>query len=114
MDSKSLESETAKEIALYLIYMYGISLLLTGLGAFFKGSNLNNAWLELFKSGFLILGGGLTTIIGYYFGSRGAQEAQKMAEAARLGFEESEAELDIAKEELAPTSDEGSLELPQR
>ena len=71
------------------------------------------AWIQLLKSGFLILGGGLTTIIGYYFGSRGIQEAQDMAEQARARAEEQQREFDEFKREFSPTSDEDALILPE-
>lgn len=52
-------------IALVLIYATAISdLKLT-------------AWFELFKSDFLLLGGTVTTVVGYYFGNRSAEQTQK-------------------------------------
>ncbi len=114
MTEKKLESATAKILAYSLVALYSIALSFIGVVAAFQPSNDGNAWLELFKSGFLVLGGSLTTIIGYYFGSRGVEKAQDVAEIARRGFEENAAELEKAKAELAPTSDEGSLQLPTR
>ena len=77
-------------------------------------------WFELFKSGFLILGGGLTTVIGYYFGSRGTDEATASAAAARKATERERQELEAeklalerAKEELSPTIDEQGLTFPE-
>lgn len=39
-------------------------------------------WDEYFRTGFLLLGGTLTTITGYYFGSRGVERAQNSAALA--------------------------------
>ena len=36
-------------------------------------------WLSLFKDGFLLLGGALTTLIGYYFGTKGSEAALENA-----------------------------------
>ncbi len=44
------------------------------------GVNSGEVWLELFRDGFLILSGILTTLIGYYFGNRGSDAALKQVE----------------------------------
>jgi H+/Cl- antiporter ClcA len=31
-------------------------------------------WIDVFKSGFLLLGGGVTTLIGYYFATKGTAD----------------------------------------
>ena len=76
-------------------------------------------WFDLFKSGFLILGGGLTTVIGYYFGSRGIQEAESRVATAQQELDQARAELesqtsmvDELTEMQAPTYEEYSLEEP--
>jgi hypothetical protein len=61
---------TGRIIAFALIGVYGTSLLGTMVIAAYSGVQADNAWLDVFKSGFLLLGGGLTSIIGYYFGAR--------------------------------------------
>lgn len=84
-------ARTSKRIAFLLIGMFGGVLVVAGLvaivialAAVFRNQALpDNPWFELFKSGFFILGGSLTTIIGYYFGSRGVQEAEANAKLAR-------------------------------
>ena len=50
----------------------------------------NSFWEELFKTGFLLIGGSLTSVVGYYFGNQGidsarrsAEQAQEMAEVAK-------------------------------
>ena len=45
-----------------------------------NGNNKGEVWLELFRDGFLILSGILTTLIGYYFGNRGSDAALKQVE----------------------------------
>ena len=42
--------------------------------------NKGEVWLGLFRDGFLILSGILTTLIGYYFGNRGSDAALKQVE----------------------------------
>ena len=64
-------------------------------------------WLTLFKDGFLLLGGALTTLIGYYFGTRGSEviidKAEKYKEEAR--------KLELTAEESAPTINENEFGL---
>lgn len=45
-----------------------------------EGVNKGEVWLGLFRDGFLILSGILTTLIGYYFGNRGSDTALKQVE----------------------------------
>jgi len=59
-------------------------------------------WLDLFKDGFLLLGGALTTLIGYYFGNKGSEAALKTAENYTKEAEKLINELDKA----APTFNE--------
>jgi amino acid transporter len=76
--AESPTARTSKRIAYFLIVVYGF--LLTGV--FFVSWTIDgdtNFWTELFKAGFLLLGGALTTIIGYFFGSRAIQEAEDSA-----------------------------------
>lgn len=40
-------------------------------------------WDEYFRTGFVLLGGTLTTIMGYFFGSRGVERAQDSAAKAQ-------------------------------
>ena len=53
-----------------------------------SGTDKENAWLNLFRDGFLILSGILTTLIGYYFGNRGSNVAMKQAEELKKKSEE--------------------------
>ena len=106
---------TMRIIAYSLIGIYGSALLLIGIVAAFKKGDDGNTWVQLLKSGFLILGGALTTITGYYFGSRGTQEAQNIAESAREELEENQKEFTEFKRQFSPTLDENEneLELPE-
>jgi hypothetical protein len=115
------ELKTTRYIAYALLASYGAALILIGIvAAFFKESPEEAAdWLDLFKSGFLILGGGLTTIIGYYFGSRGAQaaeegraQAEQKAQKAKDDAKEVEERALRLVEPLAPQDVEEGLDLP--
>jgi hypothetical protein len=100
---------TARQIALLLIAAYTVAL-----GAILGAAiyTANEIWFDLFKSGFLLLGGSLTTIIGYYFGSRGVQEAEQSAAIALREAEKSKKRADELAEKQIPTYDEVSLEEP--
>ncbi len=116
---ESIIQLTAKRIAFGLILLFALSLLAILVTAITKPSG-GSLWFELFKEGFLFLSGALTTIIGYYFGSRGTQEAEKsaaiaLAEANRLKAEAEKERKDIEElqefiEDEAPTHDEKSLD----
>ncbi|MDA0735137.1 MAG: hypothetical protein O2909_09975 [Chloroflexi bacterium] len=92
---------TAKHIAYALIGVYGSGLL--GIGIFAAVLELlglaSGTWFELLKSGFLILGGALSTVIGYYFGSRGIQEAEANTRQAEERALAAEKELQSEREE---------------
>lgn len=64
-----------------------------------EGQILGQDWLELFRDGFLILSGILTTLIGYYFGNRGSEAALKQIEEIKKENEKLLANLDS----IAPT-----------
>lgn len=59
-------------------------------------------WLTLFKDGFLLLGGALTTLIGYYFGNKGSEAALNNAEKYNKETQDMLSQLDDA----APTFSE--------
>ena len=77
---ESPAERSARLIAFLLVGFYGAGLLLIGLVAAFLDDTGN--WLDLLKSGFLILGGTLSAVVGYYFGSRGIQDAERRARIA--------------------------------
>ena len=64
-------------------------------------------WLDLFKDGFLLMGGALTTLIGYYFGNKGSQAALETAENYNKEAKELVDELNNA----APTYDEDDAQI---
>ncbi|MDT5062787.1 MAG: hypothetical protein QOH63_3246 [Acidobacteriota bacterium] len=111
------DTGTAKTVAILLLVFYGGSLGAIALAAY-KEQN-PGAWFDLFKSGFLLLGGALTTVIGYYFGSRGVQAAERSAafavqEATKAGVEKDRAlkQVEQAKEKESPTREDIPLEEP--
>lgn len=113
-------ARTTKRIAYILLGLYGIGLAAVAAAAFSEGSSGDRVWFELFKSGFLILGGALTTVIGYYFGSRGVQEAETTAgialrerDRAREELEKKKQQVKEMQEGLSPTYEEMSLEEPE-
>ena len=115
--AESYVSRTSRHIAFALIGLFALSFLIIGYNAS-KGTD-NNSWMELFKSGFLLLGGGLTSVIGYYFGSRGTQEAERNTELAREQIElikrEMAEEMAYARkleDELSPTLEAVGINLP--
>jgi CHASE3 domain sensor protein len=67
-----------------------------------NGQNVGKEWLDLFRDGFLILSGILTTLIGYYFGNRGSEAALKQIEEIKKENEKLLANLDS----IAPTIEE--------
>ena len=81
--------------------MYGIGLATIGIVAAWRNSG---EWIDLFKSGFLILGGSLSTVVGYYVGSRGVKDAEANAIQADLRAQAAERRLREAEE--APTYSE--------
>lgn len=63
-------------------------------------------WLSLFKDGFLVLSGVVTTLIGYYFGNRGTDLALQQVERVR----EESISLAEAAERAAPSIEEEDTE----
>jgi hypothetical protein len=113
-------ARTTKRIAYVLLGLYGICLIAVAVAAFSESPSSNRVWFDLFKSGFLLLGGALTTVIGYYFGSRGTQEAETTAgialkdrDRAREELAEVKGQLKEEREKSYPTYDETSLEEPK-
>jgi hypothetical protein len=119
-DKSNLEgpiARSAKHIAYFFIVVYATCLVIILFFAFYEPTSGDRIWYNLFKSGFLLLGGALTTIIGYYFGSRGTQEAERSAKIAERDTDRINEELKankrevaMLKDQLAPTFDEISLE----
>ncbi|MDY8135362.1 hypothetical protein [Aquimarina sp. 2201CG5-10] len=72
-----------------------------------KSSEQGQIWLDIFNTGFLLLGGALTTLIGYYFGNKGSEVAQSNAEQL---LKEAEEKLKLLDSE-APTTEEEDTDI---
>ena len=110
-------SRTSRHIAYIFLGLYAVTLLFIGIVAAIKPPPSDQVWFDLLKSGFLILGGGLTTVIGYYFGNRGIQEAEervvnakKEANTVKEEVEKERLRIMELEERQAPTYDEESLD----
>ena len=118
-DFEGPAQKTSKYIAYSLIGLFSFCLVCMLLAAIFSGPESSKEWRDIFKESFLFLGGALTTVIGYYFGSKGTQEAEasaaialKDAEKAREEVEQERRKMEEFQEMDAPTYEEMSLELP--
>ena len=67
-----------------------------------SGKIIGDEWLSLFRDGFLILSGILTTLIGYYFGNRGSDAALKQVEEIKR----ENLELEKSLKSASPTNEE--------
>ena len=88
-------------IAYAVLTVFSILLIIVLIKAINSDTN-DDKWLSLFKDGFLLLGGAFTTLIGYYFGNRGSEQALANAETIREEAEKLLAE----REKDAPTVSE--------
>ena len=74
-------------LAMFLLFSFVGALAFTGMVAALSDDG-ERGWIEIFKSGFLLLGGGLTTVIGYYFGTRsyeqGVEKGQEKGSGPQL------------------------------
>ncbi len=98
-DDKNHHSTTSRRIAYGLVIIFALALGVTGIGALIGQGGIAKDWLELFKSGIMLLGGSLSSVVGYYFGSRGVQEAEHSAQITRQEAERISTELRLAQEE---------------
>ncbi len=93
--------KTTRNIAYALIGLYGACLVLVFIAAF-TNNNGGKEWVSLFRDAFLILGGSLGTVIGYYFGSKGTRNAEERAlqakNEAENAIKQSETEKKLAEE----------------
>jgi hypothetical protein len=109
----SPDFKTTDGLAFSLMTLFFATLLLAYFGS--HDAETGKEWRELFKSGSVLFGGALTTVVGYYFGSRTAKEsgqevvkqavatvATASAQAERISLKEEEAQ--------APTTDEEALD----
>ena len=110
-------NNATNRIAYVVLAVFCLFLLIILINALFMFSTGNwdnpekmeyaQTWLSLFKDGFLLLGGALTTLIGYYFGTKGSEAALENAEKYTKEAEKLVSELD----EAAPTYDENDSQI---
>ena len=110
-------NSATNKIAFIILAVFCLFLLIILMNALFLFSSDNwddpekmkyaQNWLSLFKDGFLLLGGALTTLIGYYFGSKGSEAALQSAEKYAKEAEKLVFEMD----EAAPTYDENDSQI---
>lgn len=111
LDIAALRHQTTNTIAFIVLIVFCLFLLIilikSTLACDAENANCNEPWLALFKDGFLLLGGALTTLIGYYFGSKGSDQALMTAEQLKEKAEK------IANElvQQAPTTDESAPDI---
>jgi len=89
--------KAANIIAFGMIGFFLIGLILVGGAAAY---NNDNDWFILFKDGFLILAGAMTTIIGYYFGSRRTESVESDLRNAKEEKERAITDLTISENAL--------------
>lgn len=97
---------TTNKIAFIVLIVFSLLLSAVLFKAIYA-DNAENIWFRAFKDGFLLLGGAFTTLIGYYFGSRGGDLALKDAE--RIGKEAQKLVEEF--DEMAPTSSEDAKDV---
>ena len=101
-------NQTTNAIAYIVLFVFSVflSIILYKATTLFtddgKMTDSGQKWLEIFNNGFLLLGGALTTLIGYYFGNKGSEIAQSNAEKL---LKEAEDKLKRLEQE-APTEEE--------
>jgi len=110
-------AETTNIIAMIVLVFFGV---LLGF-IFYKVYSFDNLeegsggkiWFDLFKEGFLLLGGALTTLIGFYFGSRNSELIARV-DKAREKVEQEKKEVDSMAqrmEEEAPNTSESAEDI---
>ena len=102
-DNKKNIAQTTNKIAFLVLSIFSTLLLVVLIKAILS-EDANTIWFSAFKDGFLLLGGAFTTLIGYYFGSRGGDLA--ISEAERK--EQKAAQIEKQFENIAPTSTENT------
>jgi len=84
---------TTKIIAFALITIFLLVLIWSGIVSTVKD---DETWFNLYKEGFLLLAGAITTIIGYYFGSRRAEAIENQYRTMNATMKRSRKEVDTA------------------
>lgn len=109
-------ARASKQIGFFLLGLYGVCLVGILIAAILEDPASSGVWFDIFKSGFLLLGGALTTVIGYYFGSSGIREAEASASIALREANAAKAELEKERrkeeERKAPTTQEENGLIP--
>jgi len=100
-EEKKQISSTTNKIAYSVLAIFSFMLLVV-LGKAVYEDNTHDIWFSTFKDGFLLLGGAFTTLIGYYFGSRGGDLAIKEAERKEERVDQIEKQI----ENMAPNTTE--------
>ena len=116
VDNTTFFHRTTRNIAFYLLGLFGLFLIILLILHFIDDDNIQNGkniWFDLFRSGFLFLSGALTTIIGYYFGNKNVAEAEKQAVESRQRVEELEVRIKNMEIDNSPTIEEMDLETPE-
>jgi hypothetical protein len=90
-------AQTSRYIAYSLLGTFSLCLFLMMFFSYNSQENERKEWFGLLRDGFILLGGTLSTVIGYYFGSRSTQEANARAQMASI-------EAVKAKEEVTKAS----------
>lgn len=92
----TFHASTSRNLAFMLLGAFTLGIIFAGYGAYQFQDNADGAWLDIFKSGFLILGGSLSSVIGYYFGSRESQAAEQSVKASQATIKQMQDELAAA------------------
>lgn len=96
--------------ALIVAYMLGLA------GAWWRAhatgsiqdGSAEKEWLEVFKTGYTLLGGALTTVVGYFFGNRNADKVSSAIDKADRITEDAKQTADLAIGRLESAAAQGS------
>lgn len=86
----SERSTMTRWVAIVLLILFSFSLvylIIFNTVLYFPKSEVNERWFAIMKDGLVLLGTSLTTIIGYYFGQRRAEQAENKAKEAEKNLE---------------------------
>jgi len=106
--------------ALIIAYMLGLA------GAWYRANvtgstpdgSAEKEWLEVFKTGYTLLGGALTTVVGYFFGNRNVDKvssaidkADRITEDAKQTAEQAIGRLETAAAQTVPSASSALSEI---
>jgi hypothetical protein len=92
---------SAAQFGLVVFVSFSLILVMVGAAAIALDSP---TWFELLKAGFYVLGASVTTVIGYYFGSKGAQEREARALEREAEAEEAKDQANLEQVGADPSS----------